>query len=131
MQKRIGTIVMTSAHAAMQVLTDPATDLAKGKLVIKKVDWVQHANLPSASTTQMLTDVMISIGTAIKKNGLKYRVDVYVGKDYSGDEAKTLAAQRITTVIGMINDGAVLGDALQPGKTERDKEPRIEIVKVK
>ena len=131
MQKQIETIVMTSVLAAMQVPTDPAADLAKGKLVIKKVDWVQHSNLPSASTTQMLTDVMNSIGAAIKKNGLKYRVDVYVRKDYSDDEAKTLAAQRITTAVGMINDGAVQGDALQPGKTERDKDPRIEIVRVK
>ena len=56
---------------------------------------------------------------------------MYVGKDYSDDEAKTLAASRITTVVGMINNGAALGDALQPGKTQRDKEPRIEIVKVK
>jgi hypothetical protein len=125
------TLPTEASGLQMQVPTDLAADLAKGKLVVKKVDWVQHANLPSASTTQMLTDVMNSIGTAIKKNGLKYRVDVYVGKNYSDDEAKTLAAQRITTVVGMINDGAALGDAVVAGKAERDKEPRIEIVKVK
>ncbi len=115
----------------LQVPGDLKGDLAKGKLVIKKVDWVQHGNLPSASSQQTLTDVMTSIGAAIKQSGAKYRVDVYVGKDYQDTEAKPLAASRITTVIGLMNDGAQVGDAVQPGKAERDKEPRIEIVKVK
>jgi hypothetical protein len=115
----------------MQLSGDVASELATGKLVIKKVDWVQHGNLPSAPTMQSLTDVMSSIGIAIKQSGAKYRVDVYVGSDYSDVEAKQLAPSRITTVIGMINDGADVDDALVAGKAERDKEPRIEIVKVK
>ena len=115
----------------MQMGSDYKSELAKGKLVIRKVDWMQHTNVPSASATQMLSDVMKSIGRAIKESGAKYRVDMYVSKDYDDAEAKQLAASRITTVLGMLGDGAAVGDAVVAGKAERNKDPRIEIVKVK
>ena len=110
----------------MQMGSDYKSELAKGKLVIRKVDWMQHTNVPSASATQMLSDVMKSIGRAIKESGAKYRVDMYVSKDYEDAEAKQLAASRTTAVIGLIGSDAVVA-----GKAERNKDPRIEIVKVK
>lgn len=115
----------------MQVPGDPAKELAKGKLVIEKVDWVRNTAALSASTTQTFTDVMSSVGNAIKANGQRYRVDVYVDKSYTDEEATSVGGQRIAMVMAMLNDRAQVGGSMQSGATKKDKEPRIELVKIK
>ena len=115
----------------MQIPSDPAAELAKGKLVIKKIDWVRNSGALSAPTTQMFTDVMTSVGGAIKQTGARYRVDMYVDKSYTDEEVTDIGGQRIAMVIAMLNDRAQVGGSMQGGSTKKDKNPRIEFVLVK
>lgn len=115
----------------MQIPSDPAADLAKGKLVIKKIDWIKNSGALSASTTQMFSDVMTSVGGAINQTGARYRVDMYMDKHYSDEEVTSVGGQRIAMVIAMLSDRAQVGGSMQGGSAKKDKDPRIEFVQVK
>jgi hypothetical protein len=123
---------MQSEAAGQQVKLsgDVASELAKGKLVIRQVDWMQHSGMPSEASADAFGDIMGRIGAAMKESGAKYHVDLYVDKHYSDAEAPTLAAQRMAIVIALLQ-GANPTAAIQTGMMEKDAEQRIEIVKVK
>ncbi len=106
-------------------------EIKKGKLVIKKIDWVHGSSSVSAPSTQGFSDLMLSAAQAIKATGAKYRVDVYMDKKYSEPEIATLGAQRTTVIVSSLQAGGQLGEAVLPGKIGKDKEQRVEIVKVK
>ena len=108
-----------------------ADEIRKGKLVIKKIDWVHGSPSLSAPSTQGFMDLMLSAGQAMKAAGGTYRVDVYMDKKYSDEEIATLGAQRTTVVVSSLQGGGQLGEAVLPGKIGKDKEQRVEIVKVK
>ena len=106
-------------------------EIKKGKLVIKKIDWVKDNASVSPSTTQGFTDLMMSAGQAMKASGASYRVDVYMDKKYADAESATLGAQRATLIVSMLEAGGQLGETVTAGKIGKDKEQRVEIVKVK
>jgi hypothetical protein len=108
-----------------------ADEIKKGKLVIKKIDWVHGSASVSAPSTQGFSDLMLSAGQAMKAAAGTYRVDVYMDKKYSDQEIATLGAQRTTVVVSSLQAGGQLGEAVLPGKIGKDKEQRVEIVKVK
>ena len=108
-----------------------ADEIKKGKLVIKKIDWVHGSPSVSAPSTQGFMDLMLSAGQAMKAAGGTYRVDVYMDKKYSEQEIATLGAQRTTVVVSSLQAGGQLAEAVLPGKIGKDKEQRVEIVKVK
>jgi len=119
-----------AAGQQLKLSGDVASELAKGKLVIRQVDWIQHAGMPSDASADAFGDIIARIGAAMKESGAKYHVDMYVDKHYSDAEAPTLAAQRLAIVIATLQ-GATPTPAIQTGKMEKDADPRIEIVKVK
>lgn len=89
----------TEAPGEQLKLSGPVVDeIKKGKLVIKKIDWVHGSPNVSPSTTQGFLDVMMSVGQAIKAAGGNYRVDVYMDKKYSDEERAALGAQRMTLI---------------------------------
>jgi len=108
-----------------------ADEIKKGKLVIKKVDWVHGSPSVSAPSTQGFMDLMLSAGQAMKASGGSYRVDIYMDKKYSDADIATLGAQRTTVIVSSLMAGAQTPDAVVAGKIGKDKEQRIEIVKVK
>jgi len=108
-----------------------ADEIKKGKLVIKKIDWVHGSPSVSAPATQGFSDLMLSAAQAMKATGSTYRVDVYMDKKYSDQDIATLGAQRTTVVVSSLQAGGQLGEAVLPGKVGKDKEERVEIVKVK
>lgn len=108
-----------------------ADEIRKGKLVIKKIDWVHGSPSLSAPSTQGFMDLMLSAGQAMKAAGGTYRVDVFMDKKYSDAEIATLGAQRTTVVVSSLQAGGQLGEAVLPGKIGKEKEQRVEIVKVK
>jgi hypothetical protein len=124
--------ITTEASGEQMKLSGTVTDeIKKGKLVIKKIDWVHGNPSVSAPATQGFMDLMLSAGQAMKAAGGNYRVDVYMDKKYSDAEIATLGAQRTTVVVSSLQAGGQLGEAVVPGKIGKDKEQRIEIVKVK
>jgi len=76
-------------------------------------------------------DLMLSAGQAMKAAGGTYRVDIYMDKKYSDQDISVLGPQRATVVVSSLMAGAQTPDAVVAGKVGKDKEQRIEIVKVK
>ena len=109
-----------------------ADEIKKGKLVIKKIDWVHGSPSVSAPMTQGFMDLMTTAGQAISKAGGAYRVDIYMDKKYSDAEIASLGQQRGSIVASALQAGGQLSpDLVTAGKIGKDKEQRVEIVKVK
>jgi hypothetical protein len=109
-----------------------ADEIKKGKLVIKKIDWVHGSPSVSAPMTQGFMDLMTTVGQAISKAGGAYRVDIYMDKKYTDAEIASLGQQRGSIVAASLQAGGQLSpDLAMPGKIGKDKEQRVEIVKVK
>jgi len=122
----------TEASGEQMKLSGSVPDeIKKGKLVIKKIDWVHDNASVSPSSTQGFTDLMMSAGQAIKTAGATYRVDVYMDKKYADAESASLGAQRALVIVSLLQAGGQLGEAVVTGKVGKDKEQRVEIVKVK
>ncbi|HEV7706301.1 MAG TPA: hypothetical protein VGO46_18530, partial [Gemmatimonadaceae bacterium] len=126
-----GEISTEAAGEQMKLSGAVPDEIKKGKLVIKKIDWVHDNASVSPSTTQGFMDLMMSAGQAMKAAGATYRVDVYMDKKYADAESATLGAQRALVVVSLLQAGGQLGDAVVAGKVGKDKEQRVEIVKVK
>jgi hypothetical protein len=109
-----------------------ADEIKKGKLVIKKIDWVHGSPSVSAPMTQGFMDLMTTAGQAISKAGGTYRVDIYMDKKYTEAEIASLGQQRGSIVAAALQAGGQLSpDLVAAGKIGKDKEQRVEIVKVK
>jgi hypothetical protein len=122
----------TEASGEQMKLSGAVPDeIKKGKLVIKKIDWVHGSPSVSAPSSQGFMDLMLSAAQAMKASGSTYRVDVYMDKKYSEQEIATLGAQRTTVIVSTLQAGGQLGESVLPGKIGKDKEQRVEIVKVK
>jgi hypothetical protein len=109
-----------------------AEEIKKGKLTIKKIDWVHGSPSVSAPMTQGFMDLMTSAGQAINAAGGAYRVDIYMDKKYSDAEIASLGQQRGAIIVASLQAGGQLpADVVTAGKIGKDKEQRVEIVKVK
>jgi hypothetical protein len=109
-----------------------ADEIKKGKLVIKKIDWVRGSPSVSAPMTQGFMDLMTTAGQAMSKAGGTYRVDIYMDKKYTEAEIASLGQQRGSIVVASLQAGGQLSpDLVTAGKIGKDKEQRVEIVKVK
>jgi hypothetical protein len=124
---------MTTEAAGQQVKLsgDVASEIKKGKLTIKQLDWIRGSPTLSSSTTQGFIDLMTNAGQAMKEAGGVYRVDVYMDKKYSDQEIEALGAQRAAVVVAALQDRGQVGQGVVAGKVGKEKEQRVEIVKVK
>jgi hypothetical protein len=107
-----------------------ADEIKKGKLVIKHIDWVRGAAAVSAPSTEGFMNLMQSAGQAMTAAGGTYRVDVYMDKKYSDQEIASLGLQRTIALVSLLQANGV-GEGVSAGKVGKDKEQRVEIVKVK
>jgi hypothetical protein len=122
----------TESSGEQMKLSGPVSDeIKKGKLVIKKIDWMHDNAAVSPSSTQGFMDLMMSAAEAMKSTGARYRVDVYTDKKYAEAEIATLGAQRAAMIVSLLQAGGQLGEAVVAGKIGKDKEQRVEIMKVK
>jgi len=125
---------VTTEASGQQIKLSGAVDdeIRKGKLVIKKIDWVHGSPSVSAPMTQGFMDLMTTAGQAISKAGVTYRVDIYMDKKYTDAEIASLGQQRAGIVAASLQAGGKLSpDLALVGKIGKDKEQRVEIVKVK
>lgn len=124
---------MTTEASGEQVKLSGAVadEIKKGKLTIKKIDWVRSNPSVSPSSTQGFMDLMLSAAQAMKAEGGNYHVDIYMDKKYPDEEIASLGAQRMMVLVTSLQSGGQLADAVTPGKIGKDKEQRVEIVKVK
>ena len=125
---------MTTEASGQQIKLSGAVadEIRKGKLVIRKIDWVHGSPSVSAPMTQGFMDLMTTAGQAISKAGGAYRVDIYMDKKYADAEIASLGQQRGSIVVAALQAGGQLSpDLVVAGKIGKDKEQRVEIVKMK
>lgn len=115
----------------IQLSGNAADEIKKGKLVIKHVDWIAGSAAVSAPSMSGFVDLMHSVGDAVKASGAKYRVDIYMNKLYSDEDIAALAPQRVGMMISLLQDRVRAADFTTPGNIKKDKEQRVEIVKIK
>lgn len=115
----------------LQLSGKPEDEIRKGKLVIKHIDWIAGSAAVSAPSMSGFVDLMHAVGDAVKASGAKYRVDIYMNKNYTDTDIAMLAPQRVGMMISLLQDRVQSADFTAPGNVKKDKEQRVEIVKIK
>ncbi|MFL5494913.1 MAG: hypothetical protein ACJ8DC_11070 [Gemmatimonadales bacterium] len=118
----------------VDVSTDLAAELGKGKTTLRNFDWIAGAPGISPAGTPSFIQAMTQLAAAMSQGGGSYRLDLYLDNRYQDAIAKTLGPERLSTVEAALTGalGATqAAPALEIGKSKRDKHPRLEIVKRK
>jgi hypothetical protein len=128
-----GDATMTEAPGQQVALSDDlAAELKKGKTVVRGIDWVAGSADVSPAGRAGFEVAMTTLGQAIKESGQHYRLDLYVDQKYDDAAVGMFAASRLQAI--QVALGTAIGNpAAVPaaGKTKRDKNPRLEVVKAK
>jgi hypothetical protein len=124
---------MTTEAGGQQVKLSGSVgdEIKKGKLTIKQLDWIRGSPGVSPSSTQGFVDLMTTVALAMKESGGVYRVDVYMDKKYTDQEIAALGAGRAEMIVLVLQDRGQVGQGVVAGKVGKEKEQRVEIVKVK
>lgn len=126
-----GDVSTEAAGQQMQLSGKPADEIRKGKFVIKHIDWMRGTPAVSAPSMSGFVDLLHTVGDAVKESGAKYRVDIYMDKQYSDADIATLAPARQGAIIAFMQERVQATGVTIPGNVKKDKEQRVEIVKIK
>lgn len=122
----------TEAPGQMTLLaTDPAAELAKGKTAVRQVDWVAGSGAVSPAARAAFGEALGRLGEMMRTTGARYRLDLYMDRRYDEAAAARYGPDRLATAQRALSAGAGPDLVVEPGKVKRDKDPRIEIVRVK
>jgi len=130
-----GTATLTEAPGqSIELSSDLAAELTKGKTIVRNIDWVAGTAGVSVAGTPGFTQAMTQVAAAMGQLGGSYRLDLYLDERYEDAIVKSLGPQRLSIVSTALS-GAV-GDApatpvIELGKAKRDKHPRLEIARRK
>jgi hypothetical protein len=127
-----GATVHEAAGQNVELASDLAADLKKGKTVVKGIDWIAGSAEISPAGRATFDGAMTKLGQAMKESGQHYRLDLYMDQRYDDAAVSTFGPARLQVVQSAL--AAALGDPSagpQIGKTKRDKNPRLELVKTK
>jgi hypothetical protein len=134
-QKAAGLGAMTEAPGqTVDVSTDLAAELGKGKTSLRNIDWIAGAPGISPAGTPGFTQAMTQLAAAMGQAGGSYRLDLYLDDRYEDAIVKTLGPERLSTVEAALSDalgGAQSTAKIEIGKAKKDKHPRLEVVKRK
>ncbi len=117
----------------LEVSSDLAGDLQKGKTVVRNIDWVPGTAGVSPAGSLGFSQAMAQVAEAMLQTGGSYRLDLYMDKQF-GDAVQTLGPQRLSVVQAAVVQGGLSAhpeSAPQIGKVKKDGHPRLEIVKLK
>lgn len=126
-----GTAMTEAPGQSVELAYDLAAELKKGKTAVRGIDWVAGSVELSPAGKQSFDEAMATLGAAIKESGQHYRLDLYMDQRYDDAAVSTSGPTRLqavqTALAGTIGDPT----AAQIGKAKRDKNPRLELVKVR
>lgn len=113
------------------IADDPSADLAKGKgkTAVRQIDWVAGSSEVSAAARPAFEEALGKLGQAMRQAGGRYRVDLFMNQRYDEAAAQRYGPGRLAAVQQVLGRGSEL--ALEPGKIKRDKDARVEIVRLK
>ena len=124
---------MTEAPGQPVSLADDlAGELKKGKTAVRGIDWVAESAEISPTGRVAFDEAMRELGEAMKASGQRYRLYLYMDQRYDDAAVSTFGKPRLQTLQSTL--AAAIGDpaaAPQIGTAKRDKNPRLELIKVK
>ncbi len=117
----------------LEVSSDLPGDLKKGKTVIRHIDWIPGGGTVSPAGADGFAQAMAQVAAAMKQAGGSYRLDLYMDKQSGDVVVRTLGPQRLAAVqASLVEGGASPGpDGPQIGKSKKDGDPRLEVVRLK
>jgi hypothetical protein len=110
---------------------DLAAQLAKGKTVVEDIDWLAGGGAVSEAGTAAFTDAMTRLAAAMQQAGDRYQANIYLDKRYEDVAVEALGTARLKAVVTALESAGLAAGLVSPGKTKKDKNPRLEIVKAK
>jgi hypothetical protein len=120
---------MTEAPGQAPALADdPAAELAKGKTALRQVDWIAGGADVSEAARPSFQAALGKLGQAMRQTGGRYRIDLYMLQRYDETAARMYGPGRLATIQRLLGSD---GFAVEPGKVKRDKDARIEVVRLK
>ena len=123
---------MTEAPGqSVELAPDLATELKKGKTAVRGIDWVAGSSEVSPAGRPGFDEAMATLGAAIKQSGQHYRLDLYMDQRYDDAAVSSFGPARLQAVQSALAGATGDPTATQIGKAKRDKNTRLELVKVK
>ena len=107
------------------VSPDPAAELAKGKTVVRNIDWIGGMPRVSPAGTPAFDQAMARLAAAMAQAGASYRVDLYLDRRYDDVVVKSLGAERLATVQAALAAGLPAGQPPRPSSSARPRRTRI------
>ena len=120
-----------AAGKSVALSPDLAAELAKGRTVVKDIDWLAGGGDVSPAGADSFAEAMATLAAAIGKTGGSYRVDIYLDKRYDDVAVAPIGAARLKAVQAALEQAGLTSGVITPGTAKKDKKPRLEIVKAK
>jgi hypothetical protein len=117
-----------AAGKALEISADLGADLKKGKTIVRNIDWIAGGEAVSTEGADAFTRGLTGIAAAMAQAGSAYRLDLYMDKQSGDAVVRTLGPRRLAAVQqALLQQGA---PDTEIGKSKKDKDPRLEIVKL-
>lgn len=110
---------------------DLVADLKRGRTVVRDIDWVEGAAQVSEAGLAAFTDAMTRLAQALREVGGSYRTDIYLDQRYDAAAVSTIGPARLERVQAALENGGLSSGVLKSGRAKKDKNPRLEVIKVK
>ncbi len=117
--------------ASIELASDPAAELRKGKTAVRHIDWVAGSGDVSAAGQASFQEAMAKLAAALRETGGQYRIDLYMDQRYDESAVTMFGPPRLALIEGALTTAGVSPAVVVMGKTKRDKDARIEIVRGK
>jgi len=111
--------------------SDPAAELRKGKTAVRHIDWVAGSGDLSEAGQAPFQEAIAKLAAALREAGGQYRIDLYMDQRYDETAVSMFGPPRLAVVEGAITSAGVAPAVVTMGKAKRDKNPRLELVKEK
>ncbi|HWB41917.1 MAG TPA: hypothetical protein VG500_11695 [Gemmatimonadales bacterium] len=115
----------------VELASDLSAQLAKGRTLVKDIDWLAGGGEVSEAGRPAFLEAMGRLAAAIQQAGGTYTANIYLDKRYDEVAVEPLGSARIKAVLLSLEGAGVEAGVVTAGKTKKDKNPRLEIVKAK
>ena len=115
----------------IELANDPTAELRKGKTAVRNIDWVAGSPDLSEAGTAPFQEAMGKLAASLRETGGQYRIDIYMDQRYDETAVTMFGPPRLAEAQAALSSSGVSPAILLMGKAKRDKNPRLELVKVK
>jgi hypothetical protein len=116
---------------SVELPADLEKELRAGKASVAGIDWVAGGTAVSPAGESSFQDAMTRLGGALRQVDGRFRLDLYMDARYDEAAAAMYGPSRLAVVQNALLAAGIDPARLAPGAVKRDKQPRLEVVKIK